>query len=167
MICSVSGNSERLIVTLRAQPRLRNLYDLTWPFVFIAFVSFLHLPTITLAIFITAVLFREAIVLQRMFAKSVLTTDNNSTMLTREILGIKRHRRFLRDDVEALGFQAGYSVYKGGDFSSCLRITAKSLMTPCQFGITIQQEEAEKVFTAMKESGSWLAERIRPITTQK
>jgi hypothetical protein len=167
MICSVSGNSEQLTVTLRAQPRLRNLYDLTWPLVFIAFVSLLHLPTIALAIFITIFLFREVIVLQRMFGKSVLATDDHSVMLTREILGLKRHKRFLRDDVEALCFQAGYSVYKGGDFSSCLCITAKSLMTPCQFGITIQQEEAEKVFTTMKESGSWLAERIRPITTQK
>jgi hypothetical protein len=138
---------EQLTVPLHAQPRLRNLYDLTWPLVFIAFVSLLHLPTIALAIFITIFLFREVIVLQRMFGKSVLATDDHSVMLTREILGIKRHKR--------------------GDFSSCLRITAKSLMTPCQFGITIQQEEAEKVFTTMKESGSWLAERIQPITTQK
>jgi hypothetical protein len=101
-----------------------------------------------------------------MFGKSVLTADDHSAMLTRETLGIRRHRRFSHDDFESLSFQPAYSAYKGGDLSSCLGIMAKPLMTPCQFGTTIHQEEAEEVFTAMKASGSWLAERIRPIGIQ-
>lgn len=42
----------------------------------------------------------------------------------------------------------------------------EDLMTPCEFGITIRQEEAKEVVSAMKTTGSWLAERVRPIGIQ-
>jgi hypothetical protein len=166
MICSIEGNAEQLTVTLRAQPRLQNVYDLTWPPVLLIFVMFLRLPLIIPAGTALFVLFRFATILQRMFGKSILTANGASVKLTREVLGIRRNKHFSREDFESLSFRPAHSTYKGGDFSSCLGIIAKPLMTPCQFGITIRLEEAEEVFTAMKASGSWLAERIRPIGMQ-
>jgi len=126
MICAVAGNAEQLTVTLHAQPRLRNVYDLTWPPLLVAFVTFMHLTLIIVVGTALFVLFRLAVILQRMFGKSVLTANATSVTLTREVLGVKRNRHFSRDDLESLSFQPAIYIYKGGDFNSCLNIMAKT-----------------------------------------
>jgi hypothetical protein len=100
-----------------------------------------------------------------MFGESTLTITSDAVIIRRHTFGIDRTKQFSRTDTEHLDYQPEFSVYRGGHQDAALGLMARTTMTPARFANGISPAEAETVFDAIKQSGSWLGGQIVPIRT--
>lgn len=102
--------------------------------------------------------------LRNLFSVSVLEATDTELALIRRLFFFKSERRFLRKDVEWIGYASEVNAYQNHQ-DAALLLLVRSDVTPTTFAPTITPEEATEVMDALKSRIPWIGPLIKPVGT--
>ncbi len=159
------ADTQSCVFRFRSRPDFANGITLLWP-VLIGVLIYL-ISDGEKVILIEGLVFAlafVAVVLHRMFSHSSLVIKPDAISLDRRLFGMGSCRTFFKSEVESLGYQKEFTGYRSHTDSALMLMVRDDVM-PVRFAQTLSPEDAQAVFDKLKQGGSWLSERIRPIGT--